>query len=72
MNKGAFFKDFDESFDIDEFLYKLYNTYLKLKFDPTFRNKNGEIRKKVKKKNSPPKNLFTNDNINTQYLLLKM
>ena len=53
LNNGEFFKEFDESFDIDEYFYKLYCTYLKLKFDPTFRNQNKEVIKRKPKKTSP-------------------
>ena len=40
LNQGKFMIDFDESFDIDEYILKLYNTSLKLKYDSTFIYKN--------------------------------
>ena len=51
LNKGEFMKDFDEGFYIDNYIYKLYTTYLKLKFDPTFLY-HQEKKKKAKKKNN--------------------
>ena len=46
LNNGQFMFEFDESFDMDEYLIKLYNTYLKLKFDPSFLYKNDLSKKK--------------------------
>ena len=57
LNQGKFMIDFDESFDIDEYILKLYNTSLKLKYDSTFiykndknnHNKNNDTKKKIQK-----------------------
>lgn len=38
LNHREFMKEMDEGFLIDDFIFKLYSTYLKLKFDPTFLN----------------------------------
>ena len=50
INQGKFMVEFDESFDFDDYILKLYNTSLKLKFDSTFLNK-GQTRKKIQSKN---------------------
>ena len=59
LNNGEFMKEFDEGFQFDDYIYKLYTTYLKLLFDPTFLN-NQIIPKKRKNrtfnKNSNNKN----------------
>ena len=49
LNHGEFMEEFDEGFNFDEYLIKLYNTYLKLKFDPSFLYKDIIKKKKVKK-----------------------
>ena len=49
LNKGMYLIDFDESFNIDDYIRKLYNTTLKLKFDATFINKNKPNKKKITK-----------------------
>ena len=36
LNNAEFMKGFDKGFLIDNYIYKLYTTYLKLIFDPTF------------------------------------
>ena len=49
LNHGEFMVEFDEGFNFDEYLIKLYNTYLKLKFDPSFLYKDIIRKKKIKK-----------------------
>ena len=49
INKGLFIIDFDEKFNIDEYIIKLYNTSLKLKFDRTFVYRNRPKKKKIAK-----------------------
>ena len=48
MNQGKFLVDFDEGFNVDEYILKLYNTSLKLRFDSTFLYK-AETKKKIQK-----------------------
>ena len=70
LNHGKFMYEFDEGFNMDEYLIKLYNTYLKLKFDPSFLYKEEFIKnKKIKKiknininKKYKPKVIKTNNN----------
>ena len=50
LNHGEFMVEFDEGFNMDEYLIKLYNTYLKLKFDPSFLVKDELPKKKKVKK----------------------
>ena len=38
MNRNAFMKVNDEPFDFDNYILKLYNTYIKIKFSPVFLN----------------------------------
>ena len=67
FNKGLFIIDFDEKFNIDEYIINLYNTSLKLKFDRTFMYRNRPKKKKIAKikiKNQENKN-------NTQNLINK-
>ena len=49
LNKGEFMKDFDDALPIDDIIYKLYTTYLKLLFDPTFLYYQETKKKKPKK-----------------------
>ena len=68
LNRGEFMVEFDEGFTMDEYLIKLYNTYLKLKFDPSFLYKEEFTKKKkikkIKSKNNNkqiiPKNKYNN------------
>ena len=63
LNQGKFMFEFDESFDIDEYILKLYNTSLKLKFDTSFLYKTQKKKKIPKIKNSDNKNnTFNIDN----------
>ena len=48
LNKGIYMVEFDEGFNIDEYILKLYNTSLKLRFDSTFIYKT-ETKKKIQK-----------------------
>ena len=59
LNHGEFMVEFDEGFNMDEYLIKLYNTYLKLKFDPSFLYKD-DITKKKKIKNIQKKDIKNN------------
>ena len=73
LNKGEFMKEFNEGSKIDEYIYKLYSTYLKLKFDPTFLNQHEENRKrkeKIKVNNSDElnKNIQNNSKVNDNNL----
>jgi len=64
LNHGKFMIEFDEGFIVDEYINKLYNTYLKLKYEPTFLYKE-EISKKKKNKNEQSQSLEKNKfNIN--------
>jgi hypothetical protein len=36
LNNGTFMKEIGSSFNIDEYIYKLYRTYIKIKYDPNF------------------------------------
>ena len=67
LNHGKFMIEFDEGFVVDEYINKLYNTYLKLKYEPTFLYKE-EMSKKKKNKNeqsqSVEKNKFNINRIN--------
>ena len=47
LNNGEFMKEFDEGFQIDDYIYKLYTTYLKLIFDPTFLNHTVTKKRKI-------------------------
>ena len=38
MNNNAFMRIFDDPFNFDNFIVKLYNTYIKIKFSPVFLN----------------------------------
>ena len=59
LNHGEFMKEFDEGFQIDNFIFKLYTTYLKLKFDPTFLyHREKSKKRKIKKINH---NFVNND-----------
>lgn len=63
LNQGKFMFEFDESFDIDEYILKLYNTSLKLKIDPSSLYKTQAKKKIPKIKNSDNKcNTFNTDN----------
>ena len=65
INQGKFMVEFDESFDFDDYILKLYNTSLKLKFDSTFLNK-GQTRKKIQKikiNNNKNKTIVVNSKI---------
>ena len=63
FNQGKFMFEFDESFDIDEYILKLYNTSIKLKFDPSFLYKNQIKKKIIKNKSSDNKHkTFNADN----------
>ena len=67
LNQGKFMFEFDESFDIDEYILKLYNTSLKLKFDPSSLYKTQAKKKIPKIKNSDNKcNTFNTDNKKTK------
>ena len=59
LNHGEFMVEFDEGFNMDEYLIKLYNTYLKLKFDPSFLYRD-DITKKKKIKNIQKKDIKNN------------
>ena len=64
LNHGEFMVGFDEGFNIDIYINKLYNTYLKLKFEPTFLYKE-DINKRRKNRRAQSvendkKNLFNN------------
>jgi len=73
LNEGKFMKEFNEGFEIDKYIFKLYITYIKLLFDPTFLyHKQGHKKKNINKIsnipnfNSPIKKLeknFSNDNL---------
>ena len=68
LNKGKFMVEFDEGFNLDDYILKLYNTSLKLKYDATFLYKSYiQPKKKIKKiklvKNEDkPKDANTNIN----------
>ena len=66
LNRGEFMIEFDEGFNMDEYLVKLYNTYLKLKFDATFLYKEEVVRKKKIKKIKSINNK-KNNNYKTNY-----
>ena len=51
LNKGKFMVEFDEGFNLDDYILKLYNTSLKLKYDATFLYKSYIQPKKKKQKN---------------------
>ena len=58
LNHGEYMVEFDEGFDMDEYVIKLYNTYLKLKFDPSFLYQDDlQKKKKIKKM----KNIHNNE-----------
>ena len=71
LNHGKFMIDFDEGFIVDEYINKLYNTYLKLKYEPTFLYKE-DMSKKKKNKNeqsqSAEKNKFIINRINNNLI----
>ena len=50
LNHGKFMIEFDEGFIVDDYINKLYNTYLKLKYEPTFLYKEEMSKKKKNKK----------------------
>ena len=69
MNECAFMKEIDDAFNFDDFIVKLYNTLIKLKFSPSFLNQfeikknnnpviNNNILQNNLKKNKINKNLF--------------
>ena len=62
LNKGLFLIDFDEKFVIDDYIIKLYNTSLKIKFDATFVYQDRPKKKitKIKLKNQEIKNKSQN------------
>ena len=62
LNKGLFLIDFDEKFVIDDYIIKLYNTSLKIKFDATFVYQERPKKKitKIKIKNQEIKNKSQN------------
>ena len=62
LNKGLFLIDFDEKFVIDDYIIKLYNTSLKIKFDATFVYQDWPKKKitKIKIKNQEIKNKSQN------------
>ena len=65
LNRGEFMKELDEGFIMDNFIYKLYTTYIKLKFDPSFLyHQVIPKKKKIKKINN--NNIKTNNNINNK------
>ena len=63
LNNAEFMKGFDEGYLIDNYIYKLYTTYLKLIFDPTFLY-HQEISKKRKINKINNNNKFNNNIIN--------
>ena len=68
LNRGEFMIEFDEGFILDEYIIKLYNTHLKLKYDPTFLNKEEVIKKKkIKKIKNINKNKIKNNNNRNNY-----
>ena len=75
LNRGEFMIEFDEGFILDEYILKLYNTYLKLKYDPSFLYKEEVVKKKkIKKiksinKNKVKSNNYRNNNNNNRYNL---
>ena len=62
LNKGLFLIDFDEKFVIDDYIIKLYNTSLKIKFDATFVYQDRPKKKitKIRLKNQEIKNKSQN------------
>ena len=62
LNKGLFLVDFDEKFAIDDYIIKLYNTSLKIKFDATFVYQDRPKKKitKIRLKNQGIKNKSQN------------
>ena len=56
LNEEIFLKEIDETFHLDLYIYKLYISYIRLKFDKTYLNKND---KKIKRYN-----IYDNDIIN--------
>ena len=62
LNKGLFLIDFDEKFAIDDYIIKLYNTSLKIKFDATFVYQDRPKKKitKIRLKNQEIKNKSQN------------
>ena len=71
LNHGKFMIEFDEGFIVDEYINKLFNTYLKLKYEPTFLYKE-EMSKKKKNKDqqsqSVEKNKFNINRINNNLI----
>ena len=56
LNEGKFMREFNEGFEIDKYIFKLYITYIKLLFDPTFLYQHEDSKKrKIKKIANIPK-----------------
>ena len=56
LNEGKFMREYNEGFEIDKYIFKLYITYLKLLFDPTFLYQHEDSKKrKIKKIANIPK-----------------
>ena len=70
LNECKFLKEIDGKFDIDKYIYKLYRTYIKIKYDPTYLNK--EETKHKKNKNSDNNNNINESLINENNDLYKI
>ena len=64
LNEGKFMREYNEGFEIDKYIFKLYITYLKLLFDPTFLYHQEDNKKRKLKKIGNIPNFNTPININ--------
>ena len=77
LNNGIFMKEIGSNFNIDEYIYKLYKTYIKIKYDPNFlileeNNKQGNNYELFINKNSKINLNDTFDDKEIKYLVLRI
>ena len=62
INQGVFMEDSNENFSFDDWIITAFNTLLKIKFDPSFLNK--DVKKKKNKNNNNKNNNKSSNNNN--------
>ena len=70
MNKNIFMREVEEPFDFDNFIVKLYNTFIKIKFSPVFLaqkeskkyNSNNSSSNDLNNKRNSKKKVYINEN----------